>query len=415
MKETDVFLASISQAVLDEGMTALVVFDAATGRCSYINRLARETLEVAHSAETLENLAAPELYLSDLCPKPQRSAYARVFAPDFVRHEGLSQDVLMLKKNGLPLVVNTCVRHLTLAHEQKAYLVMFEDISLQKKLQRELLAKQDEIRRAYTELLEQNKQLKELDHAKDRFIALTTHELRTPLSAVVAMTEALTLGLEESPEQHQEFIRTVHEQSLHLMELVNDVLDFAKIRAGKMDYYVEQMDLSPLIHKIVENFVPLAAQNGIHIEFDASFSSSMESSQTLTAFADQLRFREVFTNVLQNAIKYNRHGGFVRISVKDLGELLRITVSDTGVGIPSDQLAGVFNEFETVGRLAFHHKGTGLGMPISKNLMNAMGGDLTLESVEGTGSDFFIDIPTTQILSPEKYRARPGSGEDLAA
>jgi signal transduction histidine kinase len=395
------------EIIANEAIMGIMAFDPGSRRCVYINRLAREILEMGFGfGDRLidENI---DLHVSELMPAEGRPGIGRAFSEEMLKIEGLQQDILMKKKSGLLLIANIGVKHIRVNDGTDRILVMFQDITIQKKLQREVQAKQDEIHKAFTELLEQNKQLKELDQAKDKFIALTTHELRTPLSAIVATAEVLQLGLHESEEQKAEFINTVHEQALALMELVNDILDLAKIRAGKMDYFVERIEMYPLVVKLAGNFDHMATQMKVGLKVEAP-------SEPLMAYVDTLRLKEVINNVLSNAIKYNREGGSVIVLFEEREGIVRLTVRDTGVGIAADKLKHVFNEFETVGHVNRHHKGTGLGMPISKRLVQGMGGDITLESEEGVGSSFFIDIPTAKVLDEEMYRSRPDAWGDLA-
>jgi len=399
------FNPSLFFLMAEESITGVMVFRSTGGRCIYMNRIAREALEAGIG----EGDASQGMMLKDLFPTDGRLNLTP-FSEDMVSLEGYYQNVLMRKKNGMVIIANIAIKHVQEDGSQ-LHLMMFEDITLQKKLQREIEVKQDEIKSAFNEILEQNQQLKELDLAKNRFIALTTHELRTPLSAIVATAEVLNLKLFESDEQRDDFIKTIYEQGLHLMELVNDILDFAKIQAGKMELYVERIDAIPLVTKLAQGFDHMASQAQVAIEVKAPPIST-------PVYVDALRLKEVVNNVVSNAIKYNKPQGRVTLefSVVEEEKLLRISVTDTGQGIPANKLHHVFNEFETVGNVARHHKGTGLGMPISKRLMKAMGGDLSLESVEGEGTTFFIDIPIERVLSEEHYRARSETGlEDLAA
>lgn len=413
------------EIIAQEAIMGIIAFGEEMKECLYINRLARELLEVPMQDETpplREGDSLIPLRADELFPTvDERAGLARPFSEDMLSREGLSQDVLLRKKNGHPMIANVGIKHVKFDDGIRAFLVMFQDITIQKKLQREVQSKQEEIHKAFNEILEQNKQLKELDHAKDKFIALTTHELRTPLAAIVATADVLELGLHESDTQRDELIHTIHEQGLHLMELINDILDFAKIRAGKMDYYVERVELAPLIAKLAANFDPMAAQARVTVEMRETpvpVSAAPGAGQrwgAIHAYADVLRLKEIVNNVINNSIKYNRPGGRVTISIEEREGFARIIVSDTGPGIAPDKIKHVFNEFETVGNLARHHKGTGLGMPISKRLAQAMGGDLTLESEEGVGTSFFIDVPTQKVLAEECYRSRPDVGDDLAA
>lgn len=398
--------AKLFEILVNESITGVMVFDPADRRCIYMNRRAREALEFGIGEES--TLTKP-LFLNDIFPKEARPNIKSLSA-ELVSADGFFSNVLMRKMNGLAIMANISVKHAVFEDGVSRHLLMFEDITIQKKLQREIESKQGEIEKAFSEILEQNKQLKELDSAKDRFIALTTHELRTPLSAIVATAEVLELKLFESDVQRDDFIKTIHEQGLHLMELVNDILDFAKIRAGKMEFFVENLDLGPLVAKLSQTFEHMATQAAVKLNICVP-------ERPIVAFADALRLKEVVSNVVNNAIKYNRPGGSVTIKIeaKDDGKIARIVVSDTGPGIPPSKIHHVFNEFETVGHVARHHKGTGLGMPISKRLMEAMGGSLTLESTEGVGTTFFIDLPTEKVLSEEFYRSRSDAMDDLAA
>ncbi|NJM09813.1 MAG: HAMP domain-containing histidine kinase [Bdellovibrionaceae bacterium] len=313
-------------------------------------------------------------------------------------HDGLYHDIVINSDHGRPFIGNLGVRLLEV-DGHSAHLLMMQDVTLQKKLQREIINKQSEIKGAFEELLKQNRQLRELDLAKDRFIALTTHELRTPLSAMVSSAEILKMGLYDSPEQMREFIDMIHDQGLHLQDLVNDILDFAKIQAGKMDFYIEEQDPLPLVKSILRNFEGMAETYKVTLQIDAPPVPQL-------CYFDDLRLRQILSNIVNNAIKYNRPGGTVRVSFEGFGDHVRILVKDTGKGIPEEQYDKVFNEFETVGQVAEHHKGTGLGMPISRKLADGMGGKLMLESTVGVGSTFWVEIPNRKVLDPTLYRPR---------
>ena len=396
-------------------MMGLMIFSLPERHCIFMNKTAKETLEIP----SMGGAETPEFHLERMFPDGSSQNF-RALSEEVTHHDGFFQDLLLRKTNDMTLVANVGVKHLESDNNEPILLLMFQDITLQKKLQREVQVKQNEIHQAFTELLQQNKQLKELDHAKDKFIALTTHELRTPLSAIVATAEVLVLKLYDDEKQKDEFIQTIYEQGLHLMELVNDVLDFAKIRAGKMDYFVELQSLLPILETIGETYEHMADQAKVKLVMNLP-------RELQDCYFDSLRMREVINNVVSNSIKYNRPNGEVRVSVGPYQleqtidgqivekKMLRLTIEDTGQGIPPDKAHAVFNEFETVGNVSKHHKGTGLGMPISRRLMQAMGGDLSFESEVGVGSKFFIDIPLEKILADNMYGARPDRSDDLAA
>lgn len=387
------FLAHLYEAVADGAMFGIVVLGKTNGECLYINAMG------------ISMLGTKTPTFNTMIPPSEKPPF-KSFSQDLLLNDGLYHDILVNTDHGNTFVGNLGVRLLEV-DGQCAHLLMMQDVTLQKKLQREITAKQAEIKATFEEVMKQNRQLKDLDIAKDRFIALTTHELRTPLSAMVASAEILKLGLYDTPEQMREFIDMIHEQGLHLQDLVNDILDFAKIQAGKMDFYLQEEDPVALAESILKSFESMAETSQITVHFDAP-------ERPLTCYYDELRLRQVLSNMINNAIKYNKPGGSVHVKFEASNEKIKIMVVDTGQGIPQDEAHRVFNEFETIGKVAQHHKGTGLGMPISRKLTNGMGGTLDFTSEFGKGSTFWVELPTTKILEAELYRPRPEKG-NLAA
>lgn len=382
------FLAHLYQVMADEAIFGIAAFKC-DGECVYINQTA------AHQ------LGADRLKLEELVPTVSRPQIKN-FGADLLKHDGLYQDILVRTATDGTLIANIGV-HNVKVDEHQVCIVMIQDVTLQKKLQREIIAKQTEIKAAYEELLKQNQQLKELDVAKNRFIALTTHELRTPLSAMVASAEILKLNLYDTPEQMNEFIAMIYDQGMHLQDLVNDILDFAKIQAGKMDFFIEERDVAALTQSIFHNFEGMAEANKVTLNFATP-------PQPLNCYFDEVRYRQVASNIINNAIKYNRAGGTVHVTFEETPETVKVLVRDSGKDIPKDQFDKVFNEFETIGQVAQHHKGTGLGMPISRKLTEGMGGKLLFDSEVGVGTVFWIELPKMKVLDPSLYRARDPDG-----
>ena len=389
-----VILPHLYEIVAQEAMLGFVVFEVGTGDCLFINKMGNQLL----------GLDRPNL--KSLIPAQERPHF-KSFSVELLKHDGLYQDIIIDSFQAGPFVANVGIKFIEI-EGQKAHLLMIQDVTLQKKLQREVIAKQNEIKSAFEELLVQNKQLKDLDVAKNRFIALTTHELRTPLSAMVSSAEILKLGLCDSEDQKKEFIEMIHDQGIQLQNLVNDILDYAKIQAGKMDFYIEQQSPLPLIQGLIRNFEGMAEGSSVTISIETP-------DNELHCYYDEMRMRQIISNIVSNAIKYNRSGGTVSVSFSETEEFVKVFVQDTGKGIASDQFEKVFNEFETLGQVSAHHSGTGLGMPISRRLMEAMGGKLMLDSIVEIGSTFWVEIPKTKVLADEMYRPRPSQSDDLAA
>lgn len=388
------------QIIADEALIGLITFNLSNHQVVYVNRLGMELLAVP-SLGDLQTFTLGSLY------PPPDSRNPRAFGDQWILADGLYQDMIVRRFSGQTLVANLGVKNLNIEGAPHL-LLMIQDITLQKKLQREVQEKQQAIVLAYKELLEQNKKLRELDLAKTRFTALTTHELRTPVSAMAGAAEILKLKLYDTDEQLAEFVDIVYEQGKQLSALVNDILDFSKIQAGKMEYYVQEMDVGPVVKSIAEGLNTVAAGNQIQIHFDSP-------TQEMKCYFDDMRLKQVLANIMSNALKYNKPQGTVSITISQDESWTRVYVKDSGIGIAPEDLTKVFDEFETLGKVSQHHKGTGLGMPISLRLMTGIGGKIHLESEVGVGTTFWIEIPRTRILDDEVYRARPSQSDDLAA
>lgn len=390
----------ILQLIVNEIFLGIAVFDSATKKALSANRLFKEYIGLAQDKE-LEGLSIESLY-----PKGQSDRF-RSFGDDCLDAEGLTQDVVVMKQDGGKFIADLGIRHVN--HDnQNLLVVMFRDVTLQKKMQRDLTAKQQEIEKAYQEMLIQNNALKDLDRAKDKFIALTTHELRTPLSAMIATAEVLALKFYDTDEERDGFIKTIHSEGMHLLEIVNDILDFSKIQAGKMDFFVGLHDVKAIADKLIEHFEHMAAAKDVKLYVESK-------TEQVMAYVDPLRFRQAFSNVINNAIKFTTPKTDVTVKIEANEEFLTVSVIDRGPGIPPESISKVFNEFETVGNVNTHHKGTGLGMPITKKIMESMGGRIELTSTVGQGACFALLLPKRQVLDQDLYRNRPSEADDLAA
>ena len=390
----------IYRIIAQEATMAILVVKP-DGHILYANQLAHDLFEFPFNAD----VAACQI--AQLFPAEGSDRRIKTLSDDILELQGLIQEILVKKLNGQTFFAMLGIKHVEI-DDEKLLLLMFHDVTFQKKLQREITEKQSVIHQAYQELIRQNKQLKELDLAKNRFIAMTTHELRTPLSAIVASAEILKLKLYDTPEQHDEFVAMIYTQGQHMLDLVNDILDFAKIQANRMDYFVEQRDLKMLAKSEVDGLLPMAESARVSMKF-------VEPTFDTQCYYDELRMRQIAANIINNAIKYNRPGGQVEVFFTESDAIVELHVKDTGPGIAESDQEKVFNEFETLGKVANHSKGTGLGMPISQRMIRAMGGDIFLKSTVGVGTEFWVTIPKGKILPEENYRSRPDSTDDLAA
>lgn len=234
------------------------------------------------------------------------------------------------------------------------------------------------------ELQELNGQLQSANRAKNEFLSRMSHELRTPLAAIMGFSELFALA--DLDEQKREWAATILRAGRHLVQLVDEVLDISRIEAGEISLSVEPVAVAPLLADAMELIEPMAERRRITLHPPRIEDGSGYSQ------ADRQRLEQVMINLLSNAVKYNREGGDVRVSVEAIGsDRVRIAVSDTGEGIDADSLEKLFTPFERL-KAGADVEGTGLGLALSRSLVAAMGGTLTVSSTPGEGSTFTVEL-----------------------
>ncbi|MBI5080838.1 MAG: PAS domain S-box protein [Chloroflexi bacterium] len=242
----------------------------------------------------------------------------------------------------------------------------------------------------YAEQIAAVARLKELDQLKSSFLANMSHELRTPLNSIIGFTEVLLEGIDgDLTEPMDNDLKVIHKNGQHLLNLINDVLDMAKIEAGRMTLTIEEFNLQEVIEEVAEITRPLANSKSLELRLD------IDETEDLTLEADRIRMRQVMINVVNNSIKFT-DSGHIAIGARRADEMIQVIVRDTGIGIPSDQLDKIFQEFTQVDTSTTRKAGgTGLGLPISRHLVELHGGHLWAESsgIAGEGSLFYIELP----------------------
>lgn len=224
--------------------------------------------------------------------------------------------------------------------------------------------------------------------AKSLFLANMSHELRTPLNAVIGLADLLLLETGDPITKRQrEYLDGIAQSGRHLLALVNDVLDLAKIEAGKHDLALEPVVLQDAIEEALTGLVPLAHHRGVSI-------SVQVPRAVRPARADRLRLRQILYNLMSNALKFTDRGGSVTVSARDDGEQIRIAVADTGIGIAEADLPRLFQAFEQlVTPSGDRPTGTGLGLALTRRLVDMHGGTIEVESALGSGTTFTVRIP----------------------
>jgi signal transduction histidine kinase len=240
------------------------------------------------------------------------------------------------------------------------------------------------------------RELERTDLMKSRFLASMSHELRTPLNAIINFTQLIAMGVAGPVTDEQAtMLNTSLSSSRHLLQLINDVLDISKIQAGKLSLYIEEdVNLNVEIKAAVDMAEPLLQKQDASRERPIRFIQDVDKDLPLTA-CDRRRLRQVLLNLLSNAIKFTEQGS-ITLSAKKRGDEFLFAVMDTGPGIPREMQARIFEPFVQATNDNKHAPGTGLGLPISRSLVQAHGGDLWMESALGEGTTFFFTLPFRQ-------------------
>jgi signal transduction histidine kinase/ActR/RegA family two-component response regulator len=243
------------------------------------------------------------------------------------------------------------------------------------------------------------------NQAKSDFLSRMSHELRTPLNAILGFGQVLELdGLGAD---QQDSVDHIMKGGRHLLGLVDEILDISRIEAGTMTISVEPVEVASALGDVLRMVAPIAAESGIDL------GNQMPLADDAYVFADRLRLRQVLLNVLSNAVKYNERGGWVRVSIQPgSGKRLQIRISDSGRGIPADQLDRLFMPFERLGAELGQIEGTGLGLALSRGLMERMGGSISAENTTD-GAVFIIELDQADnVVSEVALAAARATGEE---
>ncbi|AEV88087.1 integral membrane sensor hybrid histidine kinase [Actinoplanes sp. SE50] len=248
-------------------------------------------------------------------------------------------------------------------------------------------------RRLTAELTNSVEALTRANEAKSNFLANMSHELRTPLNAIIGFSDLMRL---EEPEGDRrrvpaDWVDHIHGSGRHLLGLINDILDLAKVEAGRMDLRVAPVRVDTAIEELLTGLSPLFADKRLTV---------MTELAPVTALADRLRLRQILENLFSNAIKFTPAEGMVTITTGESGEQVTITVADTGVGIADTDAERVFEEFQQVGDPERRQAGTGLGLALTRRLVEAQRGEITLSSTPGQGSSFTVRLPAAPVTRP---------------
>jgi signal transduction histidine kinase/ActR/RegA family two-component response regulator len=250
----------------------------------------------------------------------------------------------------------------------------------------------------FRELKEQSVELELASRHKSEFLASMSHELRTPLNAVLGFSEVLLERMfGDINERQEEYLRDIHGSGQHLLELLNEILDLSKVEAGRMELEYTSFDLPSLLGGAVAMLRERAALHGIAM--DVEVEPGVDE-----VYADELRLKQVVLNLVTNAVKFTGDGGSVIVRAAREGSEIKISVTDTGVGIPEEDRDRIFESFQQGGRGSSREEGTGLGLTLSRRIVELLGGRMWLDTEVGRGSTFGFSIPARrpdQVADPD--------------
>ncbi len=275
-----------------------------------------------------------------------------------------------------------------------------EDVNIHRTLASQIaVAVQNAI--LFAEQVETSEKLREVDRLKSEFLASMSHELRTPLNSIIGFADVLLEGLDgELNERMEEDVSLIRNSGHHLRELIGDILDMSKIESGRMEMRYENVDMNQMGNDILANAAPLAEAKNLALRFNISDEIGIIE-------ADRMRIRQVLWNIMGNAIKFTEKGS-VTLSMELKNNNLLVGVHDTGIGIEAEHIPIVFEQFRQIdGKLNRSAGGTGLGLPITKKLVELHGGEIWIESTIGIGSSFWFTIPSAQRFRKQKPRTGP--------
>ena len=258
--------------------------------------------------------------------------------------------------------------------------------------------------RLYRQLEQKSAELEVASRHKSEFLASMSHELRTPLNAVLGFSEVLLERMfGDINERQEEYLRDIWGSGKHLLELLNEILDLSKVEAGRMDLEVSRFAVREALEYGISLIRERAATHSLHVSVDCPDDVGLIE-------ADELRFRQVVLNLLSNAVKFTPDGGRVSIrAVREPGQVV-VAVTDTGTGIPPEDRERIFESFQQGGRGAPREEGTGLGLTLSRRIVELFGGRLWLDSEVGTGSTFSFSVPVAPSARSDELRVGDRTG-----
>ncbi|MFT4580182.1 MAG: PAS domain S-box-containing protein [Nitrospinales bacterium] len=344
----------------------------------------------------------------DLLLPDHKKGLHHKFIQDFMvspitsRHMNERREIIGLHKDGSEFSAEGTISKVKTGVDT-LFTVILRDISERKRAEAEIQQSyatlEQRVKERTAELNEAKEEAERANSTKSEFLSHMSHELRTPMNAILGFSQLLIHNSKEelTPNQ-QESVDEIRKAGAHLLVLIDEVLDLSKIEAGEISISLEPVSLLPLVNETMMLIEPMVSEMGIQL------LNEMNQDPQVVVLADRIRLKQVFLNLLSNAVKYNKKGGTVRLFCKEGQEgTICICVKDTGLGLSEDQYSRLFEPFDRLGAEGTDTEGTGIGLTITKKLVELMGGTIGVESKLGEGSCFTVELSMAdQALVNEK-------------
>lgn len=379
--------AALVQTMLNTVADGIITFHANDGAIQTVNQAAEKMFGYSALELSRENFSilVPELVLGDGDGELSLKHYSASAEALAVGH---GREVVGLHKNGNTLPIEIAVSEMWQG-EQQFFTVILRDIAIRKQHEA-ALAQLDQILQKKNIELEGAKAIAEKANlAKSDFLSSMSHELRTPLNAILGFAQLIDSGTPLPTPSQKRSIDHILQGGWYLLELINEILDLALIESGKLSLSLEPVPLAEVMHECEAMIEPQAKKHGVTIIFPAT-------ALPHCVLADRTRIKQVIINLLSNAVKYNKVGGKVIVKCTEPSQdIIRIAIEDTGEGLSAEKIAQLFQPFNRLGQESREVEGTGIGLVMTKRLIELMGGEIDLESTVGKGSVFWVDIKRT--------------------